>query len=284
MRELTETLIRAATTATLPDDSECTCISSAAIDEIAGRLGSSHNHVAIMALEAGIIPERYLRNLKSITLAEQAILLKSHACVVGLGGLGGGVIEILARIGIGRLTLIDGDRFEVHNLNRQFLSAPQTIGQPKAEVARARVKRINPGISADIHHGFLDETNAAQLIADADVIIDCLDNLGTRFILGRAAQTAGIPLVSAAVAGDAGHVTTIFPEDPGFSLVYGPEASAPDKGAETAFGCLPHAVTLLAALECSEAFKVLLNRGELLRCKMLILDLNDNTMSVLNLQ
>lgn len=284
MRDLIETLNRVSTRTIFPDGSACACISSAAIDEIASRLGCSRNRVTIIALEAGIVPDRYLRNLKSMTPAEQVTLLKSHACVVGLGGLGGGVIEILARLGIGHLTLIDGDRFEAHNLNRQFLSTPETIGQPKADVAHARVKRINSAITADIHRGFLNETNAPQLIADADVIIDCLDNLSSRFVLGRAARSAGIPLVSAAVAGDVGHVITIFPEDPGFPSVYGPEASAPDRGAETAFGCLPHAVTLLASLECSEAFKVLLDRGELLRCKMLILDLNDNNMTVLDLK
>lgn len=281
MSNLTEAIQAVAALDKLPDGSKCPTLSIAAIDEIANQFVLSHIEVAIAALSVDVVPERYLRNVKSLSPAQQITLLKSHACIVGLGGLGGGVVEILARIGIGRFTLVDGDSFEASNLNRQFLSSPETIGESKAEAARRRVNQISPAAGVAIHAEFLNEDNAARLIAGADIVVDCLDNLKTRFILEKAAKSSGAPLVSAAVAGDMGHVITIFPEDPGLTSIYGPEENAPLKGVETSLGCLPHAVTLLSSLECAEVVKALLNRGEPIRNKMLMVDLNGSEFSFL---
>jgi molybdopterin/thiamine biosynthesis adenylyltransferase len=129
----------------------------------------------------------------------------------------------------------------------------------------------------------LNDSNSLSLIENSDVAVDCLDNVPTRFTLERAAKQIGLPLVSAAVAGVSGHVTTIFPEDPGLELIYGESDQRPRKGVETSLGCLPQAVTLLASVECSEVIKILLGRGELLRNKLFFVDLVSNTMDVLQL-
>jgi molybdopterin/thiamine biosynthesis adenylyltransferase len=129
----------------------------------------------------------------------------------------------------------------------------------------------------------LTDSNSLSLIENSDVTVDCLDNVPTRFTLERAAKQIGLPLVSAAVAGVSGHVTTIFPEDPGLELIYGESDQRPRKGVETSLGCLPQAVTLLASVECSEVIKILLGRGELLRNKLFFVDLVSNTMDVLQL-
>jgi molybdopterin-synthase adenylyltransferase len=211
-------------------------------------------------------------------------LLRARVSIVGLGGLGGGVTEILARIGIGRLNLIDGDDFEDSNLNRQFLSTCDLLATPKAQAAVQRVHQINPSVEVLHHRRFLTQENSLDLLAESDLVVDCLDNLKTRFELEHACKKIRAPLVSAAVAGSSGQLTTIFPDDNGFRLIYGDPHQAPLKGAETALGTMPYSVTTLAALECAEVVKVLLNRGTLLRNRLLIADLMDATFDIVSLQ
>lgn len=269
----------------LPDGTGYQSISNEQTLNLANRFSVSEQHIEIAALETDIIPERYVRNLKSFSSKDQATLLRSQVSVVGLGGLGGAVTEILARCGIGNLILIDGDRFEESNLNRQFLSTHQLLNTSKAEAAISRVNQINSAITVQSYAEYLDVNNAARLIVNSDAIVDCLDNIKTRFILAEAASKAKIPLVSAAVAGNSGHVTTIYPQDRGLELIYGqpqPDGLA-SQGAERSLGCLSPAVSMLAAIESSEVVKLILNRGSVLRNKLLFADLMDNTIEVLDL-
>jgi molybdopterin-synthase adenylyltransferase len=239
--------------------------------------------IEIAALENDIIPERYVRNFSAFSQKDQIKLLRSTVAVVGLGGLGGGVTEILARIGIGTLILIDGDVFEDTNLNRQVLSTQLRIGTSKAMAAAERVKEINSSVTITVHKQFLDKQNAPAFLSQAHVIVDCLDSISTRFIVHDAAKRLQKPLVSSAVAGASGQLTTIFPEDNGLSLIYGESHSQSSMGAEKSLGCLPHAVTFLSAMECSEVVKILLNRGSLLRNKLLLVDLDSNTLEIMHL-
>lgn len=266
-----------------PDKTFYTSISVEHIGNLAEFFQVSGLHIEITALEQGIVPERYARNMKTFSPVDQATLLGSQVSIVGLGGLGGAVTEILARIGIGSLNLIDGDTFEDSNLNRQFLSTHHLQATSKAQAAGKRVKAINSSISVQLHNRFLDVENAVSLIDNSDVIVDCLDNIKTRFLLESASKNIGSPLVSAAVAGIFGHVTSIFPEDQGLKLIYGQSNILLRKGAEASLGCLPQAVTLLAALEASEVVKILINRGSVLRNKLIVIDLMDNNMEVLDL-
>lgn len=228
-------------------------------------------------------PARYARNREILSVNDQETLQASHVCVVGLGGLGGAVIEILARLGIGTLTLIDGDIFDESNLNRQLLSTMENVGSSKVAAAAARIRQINPLVKTVVHPVFLTADNASTLIAGADVAADCLDNLKTRFLLEKAAKAAGIPMVSAAIAGAFGQMTAIFPEDTGLSLIYGPENTAPDRGAEADLGTLPYTAMAMAALECSEITKILLQRGSVLKNRLLVVDLMENVLEILPL-
>jgi molybdopterin-synthase adenylyltransferase len=264
-----------------PDGKPYQGLSTRAIENAAKLFFSNDGRKAeIFALSHHGIPERYARNMQTFSCQDQVDLLNSRVCVVGLGGLGGAVTEILARLGIGALTLIDGDVFEDSNLNRQLLCAMQWIGVSKAKTAEKRVREINPSIQTRIHEVFIDVLNGAQLIEGANVVVDCLDNLKDRFVLEKAAKIANIPLVSAAVAGTYGQITTVFPEDSGLSLIYGPEDVVPAKGAEASLGTLPYTALLMASLECSEVAKIVLNRGNLLRNRLLVMDLMDNVMEV----
>ncbi|MFH1990918.1 MAG: HesA/MoeB/ThiF family protein [Pseudomonadota bacterium] len=267
----------------LPDGTLYQSISVEHTENLAKRFKVGGQHIEIKALENDIVPERYARNMKTFSIEDQAILLRSKVCVVGLGGLGGTVVEILARCGIGTLALIDGDSFEDSNLNRQFLSTHHLLAAPKVEAAAQRVRHINSSIVVQNYPEYLNRKNAKRLLKNSDVVVDCLDNVQTRFILEETSKKAKIPLVSAAVAGISGHITTIFPQDRGLTLIYGEPNRLPPKGAETALGCLSPAVTLLASLESAEVVKILLNRGATLRNRLLIVDLNDNTLAVLDL-
>lgn len=259
-----------------PDKTPYKGISVDKIQNISDTYGYDIREIEIAALKSNIIPERYARNMNSLTLADQVKLLDSTVCIVGLGGLGGTVTEILARMGIGSMILIDGDSFEDSNLNRQLLSSHHTLGLAKASVAEKRVQDINPSINVRIHGDFLTDQNSTDLIEGADVIIDCLDSITTRFTLEVAARKIKAPLVSGAVAGNTGQVTTIFPEDPGLKQIYGEPGTLPEKGIETSLGTLPYAVTLVSTLECAEVIKILLDKGEVLRNKLLILNPLDN--------
>jgi len=258
-----------------PDGTPYRSLGVGEVARIAATAGVAPRDVELAALEREILPERYARNFRSFSFAEQAALLRGRVAVVGLGGLGGAVSEVLARLGVGRLTLIDGDRFEESNLNRQLFSTVDVLGAPKAETAALRIRAVNPTIETDPRVAFLTAENGRDLLAGCQAAVDCLDNLPSRFVLEEACRGLGIPLVSAAVAGASGHVTTVFPEDRGLRAIYGEPASAPRKGAEAAFGTLPFAVWFLACLECAEVVKILLRRGAPLRGVLFLADLTE---------
>ena len=268
----------------LADGTPCRSIAAAEVIRLADEAGVSGRTVELAALSQHILPDRYLRNMKTLCEADQIRLLESTVCIVGLGGLGGTVTETLARMGIGQFCLVDGDVFEAHNLNRQLLSGVDRIGMPKVDAAVLRVKTINPGLEVVAAADFMTPENADTLLGSCDLVVDCLDNIHSRFTLQAAAKRAGIPMVSAAVAGISGHVTTIFPEDNGLETIYGPEDQLKTtKGAETQLGCLSPGVNLIASLECAEVLKVLLQNDNTLRNKLLVVDLADYTFETLQL-
>jgi len=270
--------------AAFPDQTPYQSLSVRRIQDLAQRAGMTGRQIELAALENGFVPERYARNMRTFSLTDQAALLHSHVGVVGLGGLGGTVTEILARMGVGRLTLIDGDRFEDSNLNRQLLSLPANLGLAKAAAAAQRIGQINPSIDVGIHACFLTAQNATELLTGCQVVVDCLDNLRTRFEVEDACRLIECPMVSAAVAGASGHITTIFPEDRGLRLVYGEPQGLPLKGAETALGTVPFSVAFLASLECAEVVKIILRKGSLLRNKLVVADLAEGIIEVMNLR
>ncbi len=276
-------LKKKATPAKFPDGVVYTCLSTPLIKQIALSLKVSIRDLEITALAENIIPERYVRNMRMLSTTDQQMLLKAHVCIIGLGGLGGTVVEVLARMGVGTLTLIDGDTFEDHNLNRQLLATEETLGVSKAEIACLRVNAINSSVTVHCHDQYLDNSNADALMKACDVAVDCLDNIPARFILEKAAKQLNIPLVAAAVAGITGHVTTIFPQDDGLKQIYGNSENIRPKGAETILGCLAHAVMVIASLECTEVMKIILQTGSLLRNKLMLVDLTDYTIECLEL-
>jgi molybdopterin/thiamine biosynthesis adenylyltransferase len=144
---------------------------------------------------------RYARNIPALTEEECTLLRQKRVLVVGCGGLGGHIIDQLARIGVGFLRVVDGDVFESSNLNRQLLSDVPRLGISKAKAAADHVVRVNPDVSVEAVGEFLTESNAAALLAGCDAVMDALDNIQSRKILASACETAKIPYVYGAIQG-----------------------------------------------------------------------------------
>jgi len=266
-----------------PDDSAYRSLAGDAIAELARRSGQPGYRVEAAALQRGVLPERYARNTQALSLTDQQRLLDACVCIVGIGGLGGTVTEILARIGVGRLRLVDGDVFEESNLNRQRFAYSGNLGRAKVSEAREAVAAINPSIAVAIFGARLEASNAREFIGEADVVIDCLDRLDTRLILQTACRDSARPLVSAAVAGSAGQLTVIFPGDPGWKALQDDATDAAPRGVETRLGNLPYAVSMLASLEAAEAIKVILGKGRPLRNRLLLFDLQTPAFEIIEL-
>jgi len=203
--------------------------------------------------------ERYLRNHDAISEEEQAFLATKRVLVVGCGGLGGMVIECLARIGVGYLRVVDGDVFEESNLNRQLLSSTMNLGRPKTLAAQQRVMAVNPLVVVDAVQAELTVENARELLGECDVAVDCLDNIPARLVLQEAAKEAGIPVVHGAVAGWLGRICVIQPGEDLLTLLY-PE---PDemRGEERLAGTLSFTAALTASWQSAETVKLLLGKS-----------------------
>ena len=172
---------------------------------------------------------RYLRNLGAITEADCLLLQKKTALVVGCGGLGGYLMEYLARIGIGTIRCVDGDVFDETNLNRQILATMDTIGKPKALAAQARLQLVNPSVTVEPTYAFLDKTNAPELIRGCDVVLDALDNIPTRKLLADACAQANVPYIFGAISGWVAQAGISMPGDRMIQTLYPEGITIKDK-------------------------------------------------------
>ncbi|KAB8028062.1 HesA/MoeB/ThiF family protein [Fluviispira multicolorata] len=162
----------------------------------------------------------FMRNIGVITEQEQQKLANSKVTVVGAGGVGGIALVSLARMGFKNIHVIDMDKFEYSNINRQMLSSVSRIGKYKAECAKETLMDINPNINVTVSLEMFNENNAQQLLKDCEIVIDATDNLVTRVIIHRAAQKMQIPSVWIAVTPPfRGGVMTFSHETPAYEIV-----------------------------------------------------------------
>ena len=242
---------------------------------IADEYRISAHEIYMEMLKIGIYPLRYIRNLDAISPEEQLKLAESKIAVIGAGGLGGNVILLLARVGIGSLAVVDQDVFDETNLNRQALCNMNTLGMPKASAAVSAVGAVNPGVNVFPHQIKLDASNCERILAGSDAIVDALDNVPDRFLLEGAARKLGIPLVHGTLAGFEGWVMTIFPSDAGLKNIYGAEeAKRIDRESPQAVLGVPGVTPfVIAAFQTMEVLKILLGRGNIFRDRMIHVDL-----------
>lgn len=213
---------------------------------------------------------RYQRNMNTFSPEENGKFKDFHVCVIGCGGLGGYVIEMLGRLGIGFITAVDGDVFDETNLNRQILATEKLIGKEKAHVARARMDEVNSEVEVTAIVGILNEDNYREILKGHDIVVDALDNMSSRKILAYGCEKLKIPLVHGAIAGWYGQVSTIMPGDNTMDRLYHGDEN---KGIEVELGNPSFTPALVAAVQVAEVTKVLLSKGNILQNKLLTLDL-----------
>ena len=221
---------------------------------------------------------RYSRNKNLMSDEEIILLSQKKVCVLGLGGLGGYIVEMLSRIGVGSLTLVDGDVFDETNLNRQLFSSMNNLGSSKALEAEKRVKGINPLTKVIPVYEFVDSSNAMKIIANHDVIVDALDSIDLRKYIAKVCTELNLPLVHGAIAGWYGQVATIYPNDTTLDILYPKDIK---RGIEKELGNPSFTPALVASIQVSEVIKLLLNRGDLLRNSFMMIDLYTNDIEVI---
>lgn len=151
---------------------------------------------------------------------EQLKLKNSLITVIGCGGIGGAVIEMLARMGAYNLKIVDKDQFEVSNINRQLMSSMDRVGQSKTEVTKDIIASINPDIHVEAFNTELDQDNVHEILSKSSIVVDALDNLKARIISSRCAFELNIPFVHGAIHGTMGQVTTFTNNTPTYEETF----------------------------------------------------------------
>lgn len=259
-------------------------LSLEARDSLSAEFKTLKRDVEIAALNLEVWPRRYLRNAGSLGTAGQKKLLQSRALLIGTGGLGGTIAQLLARMGLGCLVIADGDVFSEENLNRQAFSSEQNVGLSKVQVVQSEILKINAATEVETFGGYIKDEDLASLLTGADVAIDALDNMPSRFMLEKGCKEAGVPLVHGAVAGFSGQVMVIYPEDIGFTAIYGGGKTLPEKGIEVELGNLAGIVSAVASLQVQEAIKIITGLGRPLRSRLLFLDSLSGSAEIISLK
>ena len=274
LAKLPEKIASSAETYTDPAERDVTILKDARATELAAVFNCRLHDVYTAALKQGVWPFRYVRNRDICSLEEQLKLAEATVAVIGAGGLGGTVILLLARMGIGHLKVVDCDEFDETNLNRQALSSIANLGLPKVDAAAEAVAAINPGVEVTALQSTIDRQSAEKILTGVDVVVDALDNAPDRLAVQAAAKEKGIPFVHGALAGFDAQLMTIFPDDPGLVLLYGENAEKGDpQRPEAILGVPAITPSVVASLQAMEVLKILLQRGKLLRNRLLHVDL-----------
>ena len=204
----------------------------------------------------------------------QARFAAARVLVIGVGGLGAPVAQFLTAAGVGTITICDADRVDLTNLQRQILYATHDVGQPKVEAAATRLAAINPEVAIRPLAERVDGHRLATLVANADVVVDCCDNFGTRHAVNRACVAAGKPLVSGAAIRFDGQVAVFDTRDPAspcYHCLFG-EGDELEETRCATMGVFAPLVGIVGATQAAEALKLLAGIGESLAGRLLLLD------------
>jgi len=213
----------------------------------------------VAALRQNFTLERYFSHGCSLDLGQQLRLCEGRVLVCGCGGLGGVLISLLARAGVGFLRLVDGDVFAPTNLNRQWFCDASSIGHLKAQVCAARLPDLNPFTRVEAVSEPLTEGNALTLAADIDLALDALDNIAGRLLLARVAKERRIPFIHAAATGWCGQVSTFLPDSRRSLLdVYGNRQYR--DATEMTTGIIGTTASVVGSLQAAEAIRLLIGQ------------------------
>ena len=211
--------------------------------------------------------ERYQRQIKLLGTDGQESLRRARVLMVGVGGLGTIIAAYLVAAGVGFLRLVDNDKVELSNLNRQLLFQTADIGREKAIVAMERLHLLNPEIRIEGINRTIDDETVDELVKDIDLIVDALDNFTTRFTLNRIAFIHRLPLIHGAVRGFFGQATTLIPGRTAcLKCLF---AQSPPK---EIFPILGGTCGVIGAIQATETVKVLTGQGEPLANRLFFWD------------
>ena len=218
---------------------------------------------------------RYSRHilLPQIGIEGQQKLLDAHVLVIGVGGLGSPVAMYLAASGVGRLTLVDPDTVDLTNLQRQIVHTTETVGRPKIASAAQQLKALNPDVRITGIEGKLEGEALLEQVRQVDVVVDGSDNVPTRFAVNAACVRARTPLVSAAVTRFEGQVAVFRADQPGgpcYRCLYEETGEAGEACVQ--FGVLAPVAGLVGTLQATETVKLIMDIGDTLAGRLLILD------------
>ena len=232
--------------------------------------------------------ERYQKHLtlKEIGYEGQLNLKNSSVLCIGAGGLGSSVLLYLAATGIGRIGIIDNDYVEKSNLQRQIIHETDTIGNLKIDSARERIKKLNPNSELLTFAERINPNNALKIIEQFDVICDCSDNFGTRYLINDSCLILNKPLVFGSVQGFEGQVSVfnLHKKSPNLRdlLPESPSKNAIPSCAE--YGVVGVSTGLIGILQVNEIIKIILKKGEILDGTILVLDLLNMNIKKLHLE
>jgi len=213
--------------------------------------------------------EKYARQimLKGFGLTGQEKLKKARVFIAGAGGLGSSSATYLAAAGLGTLRIVDYDKVELSNLNRQVLHWPEDIGRKKVGSAKDKLKKLNPQVAVEAVEEKITQANISRLIAGCDLIVDAMDNLPTRYLLNKVAIEKNIPFFHGAVYGFEGRAMTVIPGKTAcLRCVYRgtiPEETFPVIGVTPA---------VIGCIQATEVIKYIVGMGQLLANRLLIYD------------
>jgi len=213
--------------------------------------------------------ERYGRQIMMAGFGEagQEKLKNARVFIAGAGGLGCPISIYLANAGIGAIRLVDQDKIELSNLNRQVLHWPEDVGRLKVDSASEKLRRMNPDLKLEAILETMDENNLYQLTEGCDVIVDALDNIKTRYLLNKAAIDHNVPFVHGAIYGLEGRAMTVIPgKSACLGCVY---KGIPPRARFPVLGVTP---AVIGCIEATEVIKYLTGIGELLIDRILIYD------------
>jgi molybdopterin-synthase adenylyltransferase len=219
---------------------------------------------------------RYSRHilLDEIGIEGQAKIIGAHALVIGAGGLGSPAALYLASAGVGRITLADGDIVDLTNLQRQILHTQDRLGQLKAVSGQSALAQINPEVTVVPISERLAGERLAELVADADVVLDCCDNFATRHAVNRACVVSRTPLVSGAAIRFSGQLSvfnTRRENSPCYHCLF-PEGEDVEETRCAIMGVFAPLTGIIGAMQAAEALKIISSAGEPAIGRLLLLD------------
>lgn len=212
------------------------------------------------------------KNNDFLSAEETDRIRRTRVMIVGAGALGQMAAHTLVRSGFTRLTVADADCFTAGNENRQLYALPETEGQKKVKVLQAELKRISKEADLRAVDLFVEETNGRQLAAQADILVDCVDDIRTKKYLEKLAGSLDLCLVHGAVEGWFGQVTTVYPGDGTLAFLY------PEDRVQTETALMA-TVNVVASLQAAEVIKLATGSGEILRKKVLYVDMRGGDFS-----